>query len=65
MALFVAICTVMACLLLLNAAGLMVLDPLPDRALEVASAGLMIGFAAWAVVLLSERPCSVAALSQP
>ena len=55
MALFAAICTVLACLLLLNAAGLLALEPLPDRALEVASAGLMVGFAAWAVVLLSGR----------
>ena len=54
LAAFAAICTVMACLLLLNAAGLVALSPFPDRALEVASAGLMVGFAAWAGVLLSD-----------
>jgi ABC-type nickel/cobalt efflux system permease component RcnA len=55
-ALFAAICTAIACLLLLDAAGLMVLDPLPRRALEVASAGLMVGFATWAIGQLSGRP---------
>ena len=56
LALFAAICTVMACSLLLNAAGLMSLGSFLDRTLEVASAGLMVGFAAWAILPLFERP---------
>jgi len=54
-ALFAAICKVMACLLVLNAAGLPGLSPFPDRALEVAPAGSTVGLAAWAIVLLCGR----------
>jgi hypothetical protein len=42
-------------LLLLDASGLMALKLLPHRALEVASAGMIVGFAAWAVRMLVGR----------
>ncbi len=52
---FAAICTAVSGLLLLDAAGLVRLDPVPRQALVVASAGLIIGFVVWAVVLLFHR----------
>jgi hypothetical protein len=51
-ALFAASCTVIAALLLLDVSGLTALEPIPRKALEVASAGMMVGFAAWAVRML-------------
>ena len=54
-ALFAAMCTLLGTLLLLDASGLLILEVLPRKALEVAAAGMMVGFAVWAVMLLVGR----------
>lgn len=52
---FAAICAAVAGLLFLAATGMVVLDPFPRQALEVASAGLITGFVVWFVVLQFDR----------